>query len=369
MHKTFPLFVNRIFNKVGPPIHLIWFVTAMCNLKCSHCFYHRQISGKSDELSFDAITKIILNMPPMLSISLTGGEPFLRSDLADIAHLIFRKKITKNIVLFSNGYDTGNIIKTMEKILLETQKTNIFLGISIDGFEDIHDRYRNMPGSYRKAMETLRALKKMQNNFSRLNVGVGITLHHGNKDIVAELRDDIYAKLGIRPSVTLIRGEPALAELKEVNPDAYKKIVCILKKDKYALPQMNLSQAIISMRAALGHKISYETIVNNRRSYKCYAGSLMAVIYENGNVYPCEMLKDSILGNLKDYDYDIVKLWKTERAEAVRKIIRSGDCHCTYECQYTCNTLYNIRFLPFLLAGVLKYFIVKSTGIIRGKNE
>jgi len=105
----------------------------------------------------------------------------------------------------------------------------------------------------------------------------------------------------------------------------------------------------------LGQKMAYKTFSRGSRSHDCFAGSLMGVIYENGDVYPCEMLKGYKSGNLRDSGYDLNKIWASAAADAARKWIKLKKCHCTYECQYTCNILYNIRFLPLLARGILTH--------------
>jgi len=349
------LFLNKIFNKAGSPIHLIWFITSRCNLACSHCFYYSQNTNKQNELGFEEIKKIILKLPPLLSVSLTGGEPFLREDLFEIVDLLSKRRVTKNIVLYSNGFNTEDILKTTEKIVSDCLKTNIFLGISIDGFEEEHDKYRNKIGSYKKVINTLGGLKKLQNNFSNFNVGVGITLHRGNQNIIKELRDDIYAKFRINPGITMIRGTPRLGDLKNVDANIYKEIIEKIEYDRLHAKQKSLMHFFIGAREVLGQKLAFESFIKHSRSYDCYAGLLMGVIYENGDVYPCEMLPDYKMGNLRDFDYDIGRLWRNATADKARIWIKNRKCFCTYECQYTCNTLYNIKFLPYFFRHFLKY--------------
>ncbi|MBU0633888.1 MAG: radical SAM protein [Candidatus Omnitrophica bacterium] len=346
-------FLSRIFNKAGPPLHLVWFLTAKCNLGCSHCFYYPRNLENSNELSFQEAQKVILKLPSLLSISLTGGEPFLREDLFEITKLLSKKNVTKNIVLFSNGFNTEDILKITKKIVSSCLNTNIFIGISIDGFEEEHDKYRNKKGAYGRAISTLEGLKKLENNFSNLNVGIGITLHKGNQNIMKELRRDIYAKFKINPGITMIRGIPKSPELKNVDANIYKQIIDAIEYDRIHSKQKSLPHIFIGAREVLGQRLAYENFIKYSRSYDCYAGSLMGVIYENGDVYPCEMLPDYKLGNLRDYNYDISKLWKNILADKARKWIRNRKCFCTYECQYTCNTLYNIKFLPFFMKHIL----------------
>jgi len=367
MANPVPFFINRIFKKEGPPIHLIWFVTDRCNLRCSHCFYSRQVSGKSEELCFDEIRKTVDNLSPLLSVTLTGGEPFLRTDLSSIAKLVFKK--TSNIVLYSNGFNTDTIVATSERILMDSPDGTIFLGISIDGFKEVHDRYRCKEGSYQRAMETLKQLVKLKNKYHNLNLGVGITLHRGNQSTVLEIRNDIHAKFGINAGITLIRGCPQCAELKDIDPASYTRAVDALVNEKKKVHYTSLVQRIIATREVLGQKLARDTYMKGSRSYDCYGGFLMAVLYANGDVYPCEMLKDSCLGNLRDFDFDINQIWKTTKARKTRELIRSRTCFCTYECQYTCNTLYNIRFAPVFMRDIAQYAVRQWFQSPRRHNE
>ena len=242
------IFAERIFKKSGPPIHLIWFITARCNLCCSHCFYYRQILNPAEELSFAEITKTVSRLSPLLSVSLTGGEPFLRDDLPEIAGLFSQKKLTRNIVLFTNGFDTNRILAAAEKIVSICKGINIFIGVSIDGFQREHDQYRNKNGSYLNALNSVRELKKLKDCFRNLNLGIGITLHKGNQQIIKELRADIYSKFGIHPGITLIRGEPQSPELLEVEAGIYRKTISAIARDRSAAKPCGLLDAIMAAR-------------------------------------------------------------------------------------------------------------------------
>ncbi len=70
-------------TKVG---YLIFYVTNRCNFRCKFCFYYAEIEQgrKPDELTLEEIEKLSKSIGPVLQLSLTGGEPFLRKDLADL---------------------------------------------------------------------------------------------------------------------------------------------------------------------------------------------------------------------------------------------------------------------------------------------
>jgi len=79
---------------------------------------------------------------------------------------------------------------------------------------------------------------------------------------------------------------------------------------------------------------------------------MRSVILENGQVYPCEVLVDLgrefLVGNLRDFDLDFMKLWKSEKNKETIRKIRRKKCFCTHGCDVTVNILFS-RKLPLLL--------------------
>lgn len=351
------LFLNRIVHKKGPPIHLVWFVTSRCNLSCGHCFFHSEINSERSELNLNEISKTIDNLSPLLSLSLTGGEPFLRNDLSEIARILSEKKISQNLLLYSNGFNTNSVLEGTEKIVRYCRNMRVSIGISIDGFEKDHDRYRNVKGAFERALRTLRGLKKISSSYKNLNVGANVTLHRENQSIVGDLRKYINDVAGVNLGVTIIRGEPKCQELVNIDKEVCRDVMKSIEKESNNCKK-NIFQSLVNTRVALGHKMALDTFVYGRRNYECYAGSLMGIIYDNGDIFPCEMLPSARMGNLRDYDYDIKKIWSLPESEEVRELIKKKTCFCTYECQYTCNTLYNIKFLPVFMKNVIKDIII-----------
>ena len=58
---------------------------------------------------------------------------------------------------------------------------------------------------------------------------------------------------------------------------------------------------------------------NNRYISPCHASSLFGIITADGKVYPCEILEDKMIGNLRDFDMNFMKLWNSERNKNIRK--------------------------------------------------
>ncbi len=81
------------------------------------------------------------------------------------------------------------------------------------------------------------------------------------------------------------------------------------------------------------HDLIAKTKETGEAQLTCYAGSAGAVIYDEGTISSCENLSDT--GNLRNYDWDFQKAWKSEAMVARRKKAADG-CFCTHEsnCYY-----------------------------------
>ena len=86
----------------------------------------------------------------------------------------------------------------------------------------------------------------------------------------------------------------------------------------------------------------------------CHAGSLFGVITASGLVYPCEILEDKLLGDLRKNNMDFKKIWSGKTSAETKKFIKKSKCNCTYECALTYNVLGNWRYQPQLIKSVLK---------------
>lgn len=348
------MFLHRAFRKAGPPIHLIWFVTGKCNLRCAHCFFHENLNAGKNELTLEEFDMATDAMDPVLALCLTGGEPFLRPDLTGIIDLFCRKGLTRFLTLYTNGFLPDRVAEVMERAAVDHPKVNFSVGVSVDGFQPTHDRLRGVDGSFSRAMQTLEHLKKLSAQLPNLGFGAQSTLHAENYEELAELRREIKDRFGIKQGFTMIRGDAREQALKSMSPRAYVDIVQQNREDMTDTPPTSPVAALIQARERLGHEMALETFLSGNREYDCYAGSLMGVVSETGDVYPCEMLDNSCMGSLREMGMDLNAVWHSDRAQSMRKRIAARKCHCTYECQFTCNTLYNPRHWPTFLTAVLK---------------
>ncbi|GAI12754.1 unnamed protein product, partial [marine sediment metagenome] len=97
------------------------------------------------------------------AIRITGGEPFLRNDLAEVINTIQHYSKPKMMHITSNGILTNKILSVVNKL----EKTdNLHIKISIDAVGKKHDKIRGVTGAYQKAIKTVQELAKLKEKFN-----------------------------------------------------------------------------------------------------------------------------------------------------------------------------------------------------------
>ena len=155
------------FSKDKKPV-VVWNVTSRCNLACSHCY--AACHGPQKELTTDQALAVIDDLAafkvPVILFS--GGEPFAREDIFTLAAHAVQKGVR---VVFSTN---GTLIDDARAD--EIKKIGVsYVGISIDGTEQVHDTFRRHPGAYRLSLAAIRRLQKRG-----VKVGLRVTMTRDN---------------------------------------------------------------------------------------------------------------------------------------------------------------------------------------------
>ncbi len=160
----------------------IWNFTNRCNLQCHHCYSYASADSK-DFLSTKFILSSIdeLKKADIKFVIFSGGEPLLREDIFDIADKMKKEGIIT--YLSTNGLFINE--KNVDKII---QKFN-YIGISIDGMEEVHDYFRGKKGSFKKSIEAIKLIQSYGGN-----AGIRFTITNETKDSfydIFKLSEDI----------------------------------------------------------------------------------------------------------------------------------------------------------------------------------
>jgi len=170
-------FVDRIRRQAGGrrvPLSGTLEITARCNLHCAHCYINRPVEdrGESDrELRTAEIRRILDEVANegCLSLLLTGGEPLVRADFAEIYSHAIRKGLL--VTVFTNG---TTITPRLADVLTESRPYS--LEVTIYGrTRETFERVTGVPGSHEACLRGIELLLerrlpvKLKSSISRLN--------------------------------------------------------------------------------------------------------------------------------------------------------------------------------------------------------
>ena len=113
------------------------------------CNRYKKPSMPEEELSIETIKKL----PQMYFTNITGGEPFIRTDLKEIVRELYKK--SDRIVISTNGFFTDRIVDLCKEF------PNIGIRISIEGLEETNNRIRGLDDGFNRGYTTLKKLVDM----------------------------------------------------------------------------------------------------------------------------------------------------------------------------------------------------------------
>lgn len=337
------------------PLHLTFFVTRRCNARCPFCFYleNKGEPGDAPELSLDEVEAVSGSLGNLLWVSFSGGEVFLREDIAQIARIFYMNNSPSVILLSTNGLMPGIIMKKTEEVLRNSPKSVVAVKLSLDGIGARHDEIRDTPGSFDRVMESCEALGPLLKNYPNFELGINTVFSSANQDEMDDIIEFVKGLPMIKThTVSLVRGELSEEAYKKVDIDKYLKAVEKLEqglKDGTS-PRYGFGGAKIkAAQDIIQRRLIHRTARENRMLIPCYAGRLNLVLTETGDVYPCESFRaEHRLGGVRQTGYDVRKILKGQRTKKVLASIKEN-CFCTHECFMMTNILFNPRLYPEIL--------------------
>lgn len=145
---------------------VVWMATRTCNLACRHCYSSSRDHTYANELITTEAIEFVEDLgrygSPALLIS--GGEPLRRQDLFEVLEVATSSGL--RCTLSSNG----TLIGPDEAGAIRDAGV-IYVGVSLDGIGEVHDRFRGMKGAFEATMRGIRNLKEVGQK-----VGLRLTL-------------------------------------------------------------------------------------------------------------------------------------------------------------------------------------------------
>lgn len=164
-------------RKSPPGPVVIWNLVRRCNLSCRHCYSASSDKDFNGELTTEEAlaTLAALKAAHVPALILSGGEPLMRPDLLVVA--AEAKRLGFHLSLSTNG--TLIDAESAERI---AECRFDYVGISLDGLPELHDRFRGMTGAHASALAGLRHCRDRG-----LNVGLRFTLTRDNAQQLAQM--------------------------------------------------------------------------------------------------------------------------------------------------------------------------------------
>ena len=161
----------------GPVV--IWNLVRRCNLTCKHCYATSADKDFPGELSTGQVYEVMEDLKSfgVSVLILSGGEPLMRPDIFNISR---RAKQMG----FYVGLSTNGTLITEENIQAIADMNYNYVGISIDGMRETHDKFRRKQGAFDESMRGIRLCQEQG-----IKVGLRFTL---TQDNAAELPDLLH---------------------------------------------------------------------------------------------------------------------------------------------------------------------------------
>jgi 12,18-didecarboxysiroheme deacetylase len=315
---------------------VVWNVTARCNLACTHCYAATGGAGgpARDELStaeaFALIDDLAAFGCPVLLFS--GGEPFARPDILDLA----RRAAARGLrVVFSTN---GTLIDAPLAAAIKAIGVS-YAGISIDGAEATHDRFRASPGAFRRALAGIRACRD-----AGVKVGLRVTMTRDNVADIPAVFDLLEAERV--PRICLYHlvycGRGAEIAAHDLAPDERRAALDLIIDRTAALHARGLPVEVLTVDNHCDGPYLY---LRMTREGNPRAGEVMTLLRMNGGnstghgigciswdgtVYPDQFWRNKPVGNVRERPFSAI--WGDPAPGSLLALLREKKKHVTGRC-------------------------------------
>jgi MoaA/NifB/PqqE/SkfB family radical SAM enzyme len=311
------------FVTPGKPHHAQWLITRKCNYRCVGCNVWKEQDQR--ELSTEEVKKglDILKKMGIVELVISGGDPLLRPDIAEILDYASDRFVT---TVYDNGSMAAKKIDALRKV--------DFVAISIDSLDPAkNDAIKDVPGAWKNAMNSVETLQK-----EGIRVSVTPTISQKNLYEILDITKYFTGK-GIPvwyclysfdtsvDSIQLFRIGKANDEFVITDKDAMVKLCNDIIKEMKTNTNILITKKLMEALRAL-----YE---DDMRTWKCQALKYFLVVDHLGRISGCH--NHNFAGSV----FDLPKQWKSRKFKELREIYHD----CT-QCNYLCYVAYSLYGSP-----------------------
>lgn len=279
-------------------------ITYRCNAHCDMCDTWQYPTRLGDELG----PAHLASLPEMDFANITGGEPFIREDIAEIVEVLRPK--ARRIVISTNGYFTERVVSLARRF------PDLGFRVSLEGLPSANDELRGIPGGFDRGLRTLLRLRAI----GVRDIGFGITLSDRNADDLLELYE-LAEAMGFEFATAAVHNAFYFHKFDNVIEDPERVAG---RLEELAARLLVTSRPKNWFRAWFNMGLA-NYVRGGERLLPCGAGSDVFFVDPFGDVRPCNAM-DEVMGSLRDCSFDTI--WRSRRARDVRASASVCDKRC-----------------------------------------
>jgi MoaA/NifB/PqqE/SkfB family radical SAM enzyme len=265
---------TKIYN---PKIETMNFmITDKCNGRCVFCNIGCSYNGEDLGVQ-DIVNGIFDTFPHLKRFSITGGEPMMHPDIAEIYYVLSRHY---TISIVTNA-QFPNRVKRFVNINPDARMTT-----SLHGVGELHDRCMGLKGAFDNFLKTI--------DYMPGKIGAGMTVCRLNYDKIVEVYD-FLTDLGMYFAVNVMD----ISELYYQNTNLTSMLPSEEMK-KTMIEQMKQ----VRTNQPTWKELQMKLLTGIREDFDCWSGRLQVFIHNSGRIYPCiymdKVIESLQLGSLKN---------------------------------------------------------------------
>jgi radical SAM protein with 4Fe4S-binding SPASM domain len=297
---------------LGVPLTAHVDLTYRCNERCEHCYLEHDDKG---EMSFEEISRLLVQLADagVFFLILSGGEPMLRRDFFEIVararELLFNVKVKTNAVLIRDAE-----ARRLRALGVEQMQVSVY-----SHRDDVHDAVTKLPGSLRRTIRGIRALRAAGLKVAVANVMMNSNL--ADRKGTAALARDLGATYSADPTITgMMNGDRSVLDLRIPGTELtglFQDAELVGDPESFCAPPPPVDD-------------------DARNALPCSAGNSACYISPYGDVFPCVQFPLPS-GNVRRQNF--LDIWRhSPQLQEVRSI-RAGDLPVCSSCAHlgTCT--------------------------------
>jgi MoaA/NifB/PqqE/SkfB family radical SAM enzyme len=316
--------VKSNFTELDRPYKMTFAITYRCQSRCLTCnIWQRK---PVNELTTDEIREFAKKNNYFRWLEITGGEPFLNSDIVEIVKAFVQNSNGLFILTMpTNSLCNQEMLVGKLRQILDLGIPKVSITLSLDGNRELHDKIRGIPGNFDRVMSMARRLKELQKEYKNLFFVFGYTMSRLNQGHLEETISDVMKELpwatanNFHVNVGQLSGMYYGNEDTQIAADresAAKEVKMLLKMRKKEIGMIPIIEGIF-----LRKLVDYVTTGKSPMRSRSMDVSLFLDSY--GNVFP-SIMWDKKIGNIRDTGYDLGNIWSSPEADEIRKSIKEG---------------------------------------------